>query len=57
MSAAGVVTYTNNGAAPTATAAFTFDDGDSLIPFIIVQQGADVTTSTEITEWEVGYTP
>ena len=34
VSAAGVVTYTINGAAPTATAAFTFDAGDVVIPFI-----------------------
>jgi hypothetical protein len=33
----------------------TFDDGDSLIPVIIVQQGSDVTTTMEILEWEVGY--
>lgn len=55
VSGAGAVTYTINGAAPTATAAFSFDDGDSLIPFIIVQQGSDVTTSTEVLLWEVGY--
>lgn len=55
VSAAGVVTYTIDGAAPTTTAAMTFDDGDSLIPVIIIQQGSDVTTSTEILLWEVGY--
>jgi hypothetical protein len=55
VSAAGVVTYTIDGSAPTTTAAMTFDDGDSLIPVIIVQQGSDVTTTMEILEWEVGY--
>jgi hypothetical protein len=55
VSAAGVVTYTINGTAPTTTAAMTFDDGDSLIPVIIVQQGSDVTATMEILSWEVGY--
>lgn len=34
VSAAGVVTYLINGAPPTATAAFTFDNGDRVAPFI-----------------------
>lgn len=34
VSGAGVVTYTINGAAPTVTAAFTFDNGDVVCPFI-----------------------
>ncbi len=34
VSAAGVVTYTIGGLAPTVTAAFTFDNGDVVIPFI-----------------------
>lgn len=55
VSAAGAVTYTIDNAAPTTVAAYTFDDGDSLIPFIIVQQGSDVTTTTEVLEWKVGY--
>lgn len=43
VSAAGVVTYTINGAAPTATAAFTFDGGDVVCPFIHLVQGADLS--------------
>jgi len=34
VSAAGVVTYTIDGLAPTVTAAFTFDTGDVVIPFV-----------------------
>lgn len=34
VSGAGVVTYTINGAAPTVTAAFTFDSGDVVMPFV-----------------------
>ncbi len=55
VSAAGAVTYTINGSAPTATAAFSFDDGDSVIPFVQFQHGADVAGAVDITAWEVGY--
>jgi hypothetical protein len=55
VGATGVATATFDGAAPATALAFTFDDGDSLIPFVNVQQGSDVTTSTEILLWEVGY--
>ena len=34
VSSAGVVTYKINGSAPTVTAAFTFDDGDHVTPFM-----------------------
>lgn len=56
VSGAGAVTYTINGSAPTATAAFSFDDGDSVIPFIQFQHGADVAGAVDLTEWAVGYT-
>jgi hypothetical protein len=55
VSGAGAVTYTINGSAPTATASFTFDDGDSLIPFIQIQHGGDVAGAIDVTLWEVGY--
>ena len=56
VSAAGAVTYTINGTAPTTVAAFSFDDGDSVIPFVQFQHGADVAGAVDITLWEVGYT-
>lgn len=51
----GAVAYSIDNAAPTVTAAFTFDDGDSLIPFVQVQQGSDLSGAIDITEWRVGY--
>jgi hypothetical protein len=54
VSAAGAVTYKIDGAAPTTTAAFTFDDGDPVIPFIHYLQASDLTDVT-VTTWEVGY--
>jgi hypothetical protein len=56
VSATGVVTATNNGAAPTTPLTFSFDDGDSVIPFIFLVQGSDLTEAVDITEWAVGYT-
>ena len=56
VSAAGAVTYTINDAAPATVAAFSFDDGDSVIPFVQFQHGADVAGAVDITLWEVGYT-
>lgn len=56
VSAAGVVTYTIDGEAPTATAAFTFDDGDPVIPYIhYLQANAAQTGAFDIEHWEVGY--
>jgi hypothetical protein len=56
VSGTGAATYTIDGAAPTAVAAFNFDDGDSLIPFVQVQHGADLAGAVDLTEWAVGYT-
>lgn len=56
VDAAGVVTYTNDGAAPTQTAAYTFADGLLVIPFIhFLQANAAQTGTLEILEWEVAY--
>jgi len=40
VSAAGVVTYTVDGAAPSVTAAFTFDNGDTIAPIFRLMHGA-----------------
>lgn len=48
VSAAGVVTYEIDGAAPTATAAFTFDDTDVVMPFFYGLHG---TTSPGAWHW------
>lgn len=54
VSATGVVTYQINGVAPTTTAAFTFDDGDLVIPFIHYLQAIDLTGDIVIEEFEYG---
>lgn len=55
VSSAGVVTYTINGAAPTSTAAFTFDDGDPVVPFIHFINSADLADAITIDNWDVAY--
>lgn len=56
VSGAGVVTYTVDGSAPTTTAAFTFDDGDALIPIIHFLHATDLAGEIDLSLWEVGYT-
>jgi hypothetical protein len=55
VSAAGVVTFLRNGAAPAVTAAYTFDDGDPVIPFLHMIQHGDLTEAVIVKQWEVGY--
>lgn len=54
VSATGVVTYLINGAAPTVTAAQTFDTGDPLIPFVHFIQASDIAGEVTINDWQVG---
>lgn len=54
VSAAGVVTYTIDGSAPTTTAAFTWDDGDTVVPFIYFLHSSDVAGAVLISNYEVG---
>ncbi|KKL64956.1 hypothetical protein LCGC14_2159770, partial [marine sediment metagenome] len=53
VSAAGVVTYTFDGSAPTAVAAFTFDDGEVVVPFFFFLSNT-TPSNCIITDWEVG---
>lgn len=55
VSAAGVVTYEIDGVAPTATAAFTFANGEVVVPFFYFLNASDLVDTLEITEWECGY--
>lgn len=48
VSAAGVVTYTINGSAPTTSAAFTFDSGDIVVPCLVFTKGAAVADTPPI---------
>jgi len=54
VSAAGVVTYKIDGVAPTATAAFTFDSADVVIPFFYFLHDATAPGVIELIEWECG---
>lgn len=54
VSSAGVVTYKIDGSAPTTTAAFTFDTGDIVVPFMFFLQHTGLTTAPLI-EMECDY--
>jgi hypothetical protein len=54
VSAAGVVTYQINNAAPTTVAAFSFTAADVVVPFLFFLNAADVAGLVEIIDWEVG---
>jgi hypothetical protein len=54
VSKAGVVTYKIDGAAPSVTAAFTFDSGDTLIPFFYFLNDTDLAGAVELVEWHAG---
>lgn len=56
VSAAGVVTYKIDGSAPATTAAFTFDDGEVVVPFFYLLAAADPeVAAVELIEFECGY--
>ena len=56
VSAAGVVTFKIDGAAPTTTATFTFDDAEVVVPFFyFLHAAAPVAGAVTLTKWEVGY--
>lgn len=56
VSAAGVITYQINGAAPTAIPAVqTFDAADVIIPSLIIVQGAAAFTPVKLISLKVGY--
>jgi len=54
VSKTGAATYKIDGAAPTTVAAFTFDDGDVLVPFFFFLHAADVAGAVQIKSWECG---
>ena len=56
VSAAGAVTYTKNGAAPTATAAATMSDGVQLVPYIKIKQNGTDDSDQILVSWEAGFT-
>lgn len=54
VSAAGVVTYLIDGAAPSTTQALTFDTGDTVIPFIHMLHGAATPGAIHLQELACG---
>lgn len=55
VDAAGAVTYQIDGAAPTATAAFSFDAAEVVVPFFfMLNANASQAGQVIIQEWEVG---
>jgi hypothetical protein len=54
VDASGNVTYTINGAAPSASAAFQFDNADVVVPFIRMEHSASAT-QVDITSIQCGY--
>lgn len=57
VSRSGAVTYKVDDVAPTTTAAFTFDSGDVVVPFMFFLHATDVAGAVELIEWEVGTIP
>ncbi|MDP2652187.1 MAG: hypothetical protein Q8O94_03555 [bacterium] len=55
VSAAGVVTYTIDGVAPTATAAYTFDNGDVVCPLIVLLHGAAAPGEVHLNSMKIGF--
>lgn len=55
VSAVGVVTYKIDGRLPTTTAAFTFDDGEVVVPFFFFLHAAASTAGIVLKEFECGY--
>lgn len=55
VSASGVVTFTFDGAPPTATQAYTFDNGDVVHPFIHNLMGAAAPGNIHLQWLKVGY--
>ena len=55
VAADGAVTYTIDGAAPTVTAAFSFDVGENVIPFMFFLQNTDIVSTLTLMEFECSY--
>lgn len=55
VSAAGVVTYKIDGAAPVTVAAFTFDGTDVVVPIFYFLQATTSPTTMHILSWQCGF--
>lgn len=57
VSDAGVVTYLIDGVAPTTTAAYTFTDALTVMPFVYFLQDTDIAGAVPVAVFECGYQP
>ena len=55
VDADGAVTFEIDDAAPTATATYSFDEDDVVLPFFYLKQSADLTEEVNFLKWECGY--
>jgi hypothetical protein len=55
VSAAGVATFKISGSAPTTTAAYTFDDGEKVVPFFYFLHDSDLAGNVYLKSLECGY--
>jgi hypothetical protein len=55
VSSAGVVTYEVDDAAPTVTAAFSFDNAEVVMPFFYFLHATTAPGAITLLEWECGY--
>ena len=51
----GQVTYLYDGEEPTTVAAFTFDTGEVVVPFLHLLHAATTPGAVHLVEWECGY--
>ena len=54
VDANGAVTYKIDGVAPSTTAAFSFDSGETVIPFMYFLHSAEVAGAVTLISWECG---
>lgn len=52
----GVTTFKIDGEAPSTTATFTFDDGDTVVPFFYFLHDSDKADALTLVSWECGLT-
>lgn len=51
----GAVTYKIDGADPSTTASYTFDDGEYVVPCFFFLHAADLAGYMRLTQWECGF--
>lgn len=55
VGADGAVTFKIDGAAPSTTATYTFDDGETVVPFFFFLHATDLAGYMRLTQWECGF--